>query len=382
MTMVVFAPDSFKGTLGAADAAKALADGWASVRPADELRLVPMADGGEGTLDAFELAVAGARRVPVTVDGPDGRPVTASWLWLPAAAGHGPTAVVELASTSGITLLDPLLPFDAHSVGFGQAIAAALDAGVDRLLLALGGSSSTDGGAGALAALGLQLSDAAGRPIRVGNRGLANLAAIDASALRPLPPGGAVILSDVDNPLLGERGAAAVFGPQKGATPSQVEGLERGLARWASQVAISTLPVRADAPTPGAGAAGGTGFGLLAWGATIAPGAAAVGAALGLPAALAGASVVITGEGRFDHQSLAGKVPSYVLDAAGVASSSLGGRPPIAVALVAGAIEADATVFAASVSLTDLAGDSAAARTDPSRWLREAGARLARTLAG
>lgn len=381
MTMVVFAPDSFKGTLGAADAATALADGWASVHPADELRLVPMADGGEGTLDAFELAVAGARRVPVTVDGPDGRPVAASWLWLPEAGGQGPTGVVELANTSGITLLDPLLPLDAHSVGFGQAIAAALDAGVDRLLLALGGSSSTDGGAGALAALGLQLGDAAGRPIRVGNRGLANLAAIDASALRPLPPGGAVILSDVDNPLLGERGAAAVFGPQKGATPSQVEGLERGLARWASQVAISNLPVRADAATPGAGAAGGTGFGLLAWGATIAPGAAAVGAALGLPAALAGASVVITGEGRFDHQSLAGKVPSYVLDAAGVASSSRGGGPPIAVALVAGAIETDATVFAASVSLTDLAGDSAAARTDPSRWLREAGARLARTLA-
>ena len=299
-----------------------------------------------------------------------------------ADGGHGPIGVVELANTSGITLLDPLLPFDAHSFGFGQAIAAALDAGVDRLLLALGGSSSTDGGAGALAALGLDLSDAAGRPIRVGNRGLADLAAIDASGLRPLPAGGAVILSDVDNPLLGERGAAAVFGPQKGATPSQVEGLELGLARWASQVAVSDLPVRADAATPGAGAAGGTGFGLLAWGATIAPGAAAVGAALGLPAALAGASVVITGEGRFDDQSLAGKVPSYVLDAAGAASSSLGDRTPIAVALVAGAIEGDTTVFSASVSLTDLAGDSAAARADPSRWLREAGARLARTLAG
>ncbi|KQQ92661.1 glycerate kinase [Leifsonia sp. Leaf325] len=381
MAVIVIAPDSFKGTLGAADAARALADGWATVRPADELRLVPMADGGEGTLDAFELAVAGSCRMPVVVDGPDGRSVEASWLWLPPSGGHGPTGVVELASTSGITLLDPLLPFDAHSFGFGQAIAAALDAGVDRLLLALGGSSSTDGGAGALAALGLDLSDAAGRPIRVGNRGLAHLAAIDASGLRPLPAGGAVILSDVDNPLLGERGAAAVFGPQKGATPSQVEGLELGLARWASEVAVSNLPEQADAATPGAGAAGGTGFGLLAWGATIAPGAAAVGAALGLPAALAGASVVITGEGRFDSQSLAGKVPSYVLDAAGSASGSLGDRTPIAVALVAGAIEGDAAVFSAAVSLTDLAGDSAAARADPSRWLRDAGARLARTLA-
>ena len=379
MAIVVFAPDSFKGTLGAADAARALADGWATVRPADELRLVPMADGGEGTLDAFELAVAGSRRMPVAVDGPDGRRVEASWLWLPATGTHGTTGVIELASTSGITLLDPLLPFDAHSFGFGQAIAAAIDAGVDRLLLALGGSSSTDGGAGALAALGLDLSDASGRPIRVGNRGLGQLAAIDASALRTPPPGGAVILSDVDNPLLGERGASAVFGPQKGATPSQIEALEEGLARWARLISEAALPVRPDPATPGAGAAGGTGFGLLAWGATIAPGAAAVGAALGLPAALAGASVVITGEGRFDDQSLAGKVPSYVLDAAAT-SAVRDDRPPVAVALAAGAIEGDASVFAASVSLTDLAGGSAAARADPARWLREAGARLARTL--
>ncbi|KQX05610.1 MULTISPECIES: glycerate kinase [unclassified Leifsonia] len=375
MTVIVIAPDSFKGTISAADAARALAEGWASVRSADELRLVPMADGGEGTLDAFELAVPGSRRMPVTVDGPDGRAVETSWLWLPQAGDHGPTGVVELASTSGITLLDPLLPFDAHSFGFGQAIAAALDAGVDRLLLALGGSSSTDGGAGALAALGLDLGDAAGRPIRVGNRGLDHLASIDGTGLRPLPPGGAVILSDVDNPLLGERGAAVVFGPQKGATPAEIEALEQGLARWASLVALSDLRVHADAATPGAGAAGGTGFGLLAWGATIAPGAAAVGAALGLPGALSSASVVITGEGRFDHQSLAGKVPSYVLDAVAEAAAEA-----IAVALVAGSIEGDASAFAASVSLTDLAGDSAAARAEPARWLSEAGAELARTL--
>jgi len=146
---VVIAPDSFKGTASAADAAAAIARGWASAAPGDELVLRPMADGGEGTIDAFEAADPGALRIPVTVQGPDGRPVATSWLRLPDGS-----AVVELAMTSGITLLDPLRPLDAHTLGFGQAIAAALDAGASRLLLALGGSSSTDGGIGALAALG------------------------------------------------------------------------------------------------------------------------------------------------------------------------------------------------------------------------------------
>ncbi|HET8949737.1 MAG TPA: glycerate kinase, partial [Solirubrobacteraceae bacterium] len=142
---VVVAPDSFKGTASAADAASALARGWLAVHPADELVLRPMADGGEGTLDAFAAAVPGSERVPVTVHGPDGRPADAEWLRLPDGS-----AVVELALTSGITMLDPLLPLDAHSLGFGEAIAAALDGGATRLLLALGGSASTDGGVGAL----------------------------------------------------------------------------------------------------------------------------------------------------------------------------------------------------------------------------------------
>ena len=145
MTRVVIAPDSFKGTASAADAAAALAAGWRAVRPLDELVERPMADGGEGTLDAFASAVPGARRMPVTVRGPVSEPVETSWLLLPDGTG-----VVELASTSGITMLDPLEPLDAHSAGFGEAIAAALEAGVERLLLALGGSACSDGGTGAL----------------------------------------------------------------------------------------------------------------------------------------------------------------------------------------------------------------------------------------
>ncbi|RZU67039.1 glycerate kinase [Microterricola gilva] len=364
---VVFAPDSFKGTASARDAARALADGWRSVRPDDELLLFPMADGGEGTLDAFETAVAGSVRMPITVQGPDNRSVDASWLLLPGAAGEGETAVVELANTSGITLLDPLLPLDAHTLGFGQAIAAALDHGVHRLLLAIGGSASSDGGVGALAALGAQFLDAAGRPIRLGNRGLGQLARVRLDGMRSVPDGGAQILSDVGNPLLGPSGAAAVFGPQKGANPDQVDGIESGLRRLAR-----LLPGEAD--TPGAGAAGGTGFGLLHWGARLTPGAAAIGAAMGLADAVATAAVVITGEGRFDSQSAAGKVPAHVAGlAAGSGASAM---------LVAGAIEVQSTDFAAAVSLSELAGSSAAALAEPERWLRAAGARLADTVTG
>ncbi|WP_430645263.1 glycerate kinase [Agromyces sp. GXS1127] len=360
---IVLAPDSFKGTATAADAAEALARGWRSVAPADEVVPKPMADGGEGTLDAFAAAVPGAERVPVTVQGPDDRPVDAAWLRLPDG-----TALVELALTSGITLLDPLRPLDAHTVGFGQAIAAALEGGATRLLLAIGGSSSTDGGTGALAALGARFLDADGWPVPNGNRGLGAITRADLSGLRERPADGAAILSDVTNPLFGPFGAAAIFGPQKGAPPELIEPMERNLGRL-----VRALPDRAAfADAAGAGAAGGTGFGLLVWGAHMAGGAGAVADAIGLTAALDGASIVVTGEGRFDGQSAAGKVPTEVAaraDAAGVP-----------VALVAGAIDADTSRFAASASLTDLAGGGAAAMSEPLRWLEAAGARLARAL--
>ncbi|QNE35261.1 glycerate kinase [Leifsonia shinshuensis] len=367
MSTVVFAPDSFKGSATAAEVASALAAGWSSVRSGDRVVLAPMADGGEGTLDAFEVAVPGAERRPVRVTGPDGEARDASWLLLPDG-----TAVVELADTSGIVLMPRLAPYDAQTTGFGQAIAAALDAGATGLLLAIGGSASTDGGAGMLSALGARLLDADGAVIGPGNRGLAELHRAETGPLRTLPAGGARILSDVTSPLLGPAGAAAVFGPQKGATAADVPVLEAGLARLARVLREAGVDV--DPAAPGAGAAGGTGFGLLAWGATMAPGSAAVGEALGLAAALTSADAVVTGEGRYDDQSAAGKVPEYV---AGLARDA--GIPAF---LAAGSIAAEPRGFAGAASLSDLAGGSAAAITDPLRWAAAAGAELARRWPG
>ncbi|MBB2968411.1 glycerate kinase [Leifsonia aquatica] len=370
---VVVAPDSFKGSATAAEVAEALGEGWHSVRPGDTVVLAPTADGGEGTLDAFAVAVPGSQRQPVRVLGPSGEAVDAAWLALPDGA-----AVVELAATSGLGLLRAPAPFDAHTVGFGQAIAAALDAGATSLLLAIGGSASTDGGAGALTALGARLLDAGGQPVAPGNRGLAQLARADLSGLRALPAGGARILSDVTSPLLGSDGAAAVFGPQKGATPEDVRELDAGLARLAAVLEAAggngTLgPIGVSVDEPGTGAAGGTGYGLRVWGATMAPGAAAVADALGLPERIAAADLVITGEGRYDSQSASGKAPDHV--------AALARRAGIPVLLAAGAITAEPHGFADAVALTDLAGGTDAALADPLRWARAAGAALASRVA-
>ncbi|MDL5351726.1 glycerate kinase [Microbacterium sp. zg-YB36] len=362
---IVVALDSFKGSIGAADAARALADGWLDVEPDAAMVLRPMADGGEGTLDAFATAVDGAVRMPVRVTGPDAAEVEVSWLLLPPTAdAPAGTGVVELASTSGIELLGPRrLPWDADTTGFGQAIAAALDHGVSRLVLGIGSSASTDGGIGVLRALGARFTDASGADVAPGARGLDALAATDLAGLRPLPPGGAVVLTDVTNPLLGSRGAAAVFGPQKGLDPDGVVRADAALARWAHLVPV-------DPATPGAGAAGGTGFGLLTWGARLVPGAPEVAELIGLRQAVAGADLVVTGEGSFDGQSAAGKVPTFV--------AALAAAAGVPTALVAGRITADTAAFAASVSLTDLAGSPESSLAHPARHLRAAGAALAR----
>ncbi len=363
---VVFAPDSFKGSISASAAASALASGWVSVRPDDGVILRPMADGGEGTLDAFEAAVPGARRVAVAVEGPDRVQVGASWLLLPPTDNEPEgVGVVELASTSGIELLgERRLPWDASTVGFGQAIAAALDHGVSRLILGIGSSASTDGGTGMLSALGADLRDSTGRPIRPGARGLSRLGRASLEGLRRLPPGGAVVLTDVTNPLLGPSGAAAVFGPQKGLEPREVPIAEAGLARLAE-----LLP--ADPAGTGAGAAGGAGFALIAWGARLVPGASHVAQLVHLREARSEAAVVVTGEGSFDGQSAAGKAPSHVAELA----ASLG----VQVGLAAGRISRDAGAsrFFATASLTDLAGSRDAAMAEPARWLTAAGAALA-----
>ena len=359
---VVVAPDSFKGTATAAAVAAAIGEGWLATRPDDTVTLLPMADGGEGTLDAFAAAVPGAARMPVTVTGPAGAPVDAEWLALPDGR-----AVVELALTSGLPLLSTLEPDSAQTTGFGEAIAAALDAGATGLVLGIGGSASTDGGAGLLGALGLGgvgrdggTSSGATGPVSL----LDGLGELSTSTLRPLPPLGVTVLTDVTSPLLGPTGAAAVFGPQKGVTPDRVAVHEARLVAWAARFPD------VDPMTPGAGAAGGAGFGLLVWGATLARGAGAVAAVLGLPDVVATADVVVTGEGRFDGQSAAGKVASVVCAMAE-------GRRRM---LVAGAIDAPVDDFDAAASLTVIAtqttGEPSDAMADPLRFARIAGQRL------
>lgn len=363
---IVIAPDSFKGSIDATSAARVLAEGWRSVRPDDELLLRPMADGGEGTLDAFAAAIPGSRRVPITVTGPTGRRIDSHWLMLPG--DHPRTAVVELACTSGMELVgaaEEVDPLATHTLGFGEAIRAALAAGATRLLLGIGGSVSSDGGAGALTALGAIVRDADGRPVPSGAAGLARAASFDADDLIAPPVDGILVLSDVRAPLLGPHGAARVFGPQKGADPDQVDRIETALTRWARVVG-------AAADVAGAGAAGGCGYGLLVWGAQLASGADAVAETIGLDVALAGAHRVITGEGSYDSQSLLGKAPGVVrayAEARGVPVSVVAGRFGVA----AGADD---------VSLVELAGSASAALADPRRWLREAGARLARSHTG
>ena len=365
MTSVLLAPDGFKGSITAVAAAAALAAGWLDVRPADVTIARPMADGGEGTADAFLAAVPGARRMPVRVTGPHGREIAASWVLLPptVAAPNG-TGVVDLASTSGIELLGgDLRPLDADTRGFGRAIAAALDHGVSRLVLGIGSSASTDAGFGALAALGARITDAAGTDTVPGLRGLGTAVRLDRSGLRPPPPGGAMVLTDVRSPLTGPGGAAAVFGPQKGL---------RDLSAADAALAHAAVLLDTDPLAPGAGAAGGTGAALRAWGAELVPGAEIVADLVGLTDAVARADVVITGEGAFDASSGAGKVPGRI-------ASLAGSRP---VALVAGRIapDADTSAFSATIALVDLAGSSAAALADPARWLHAAGRSLAERL--
>lgn len=370
-TTVVFAPDSFKGSITAADAALALADGWRTIDPTIQAVMRPMADGGEGTLAAFATAMPASRRMPITVTGPDGDPRRAEWLLLePTSDAPQGTGVVELASTSGIELLgERRLPFSADTTGFGQAIAAAIAHGVSKLVLGIGSSCSTDGGTGLLRALGARFMDADGCETPPGARGLAAITTADLSGLLSLPAGGVRVLSDVTNPLTGPLGAAAAFGPQKGLRDQDdIVSVDAGLSHLADLVG-------GDAEAPGAGAAGGAGFGLSVWGAQLVPGASAVAELIGLRAAFVGATCVVTGEGAFDGQSAAGKVPAFV--------SHLAAEMDISVMLVAGRIapETNTDEFRRVVSLTDLANSPDAAMATPERWLHGAGALLARSVA-
>jgi glycerate kinase len=356
---VVIAPDSFKGSLGALEVASAIAEGWLSVRPADAVSIIPQADGGEGTLDAIEAAVPGSIRHDVgPVTGPDGRVTPGAWLELP-----GGIAVVELAQMCGLPLMASLDPLGATTVGLGEVIRAALAAGASRLVIGLGGSASTDAAAGALAALGLR-GDA---PLDAGGGGLAALRSLDRSALAAPPSGGVTLLTDVAAPLLGLTGAAAVFGPQKGASPAEVALLDAALARFAGLL-------EADPSVPGTGAAGGAAYGFTAaWGARIEPGADYLCALTGVPQAIAAADVLVTGEGRFDATSSTGKIVGTLI--------GLAGERGVRVAVIAGQLAVPPLAPDGSplwaAGLAHLAGSAEAAMADPVRWLREAGAAAA-----
>ncbi|AVU77401.1 glycerate kinase [Pseudomonas rhizophila] len=303
---IVIAPDSFKDSLSAQGVADAVAQGLAQVWPDAQLIKCPMADGGEGTVESVLAACNGQWRRS-WVKGPLGASVEARWGWLPDS--H--TAIIEMAEASGLQLVPPGQrdACSSSTYGTGELIRAVLDEGAGRVILAIGGSATNDGGAGAMQALGVALLDQHNRPLPPGGLALAELARIDLSKMDPrLAQVNFEIAADVDNPLCGPHGASAIFGPQKGASPEQVQQLDQALGHFAEHCAQAlNKDVRDE---PGSGAAGGLGFAAKAFlGAHFRSGVDVVAQLTGLAEAINGADLVITGEGRFDAQTLRGKTP-------------------------------------------------------------------------
>jgi len=390
---VVVAPDKFKGSLTAREVAERVAAGIAAVDPAAEVVRVPVADGGDGTVDA--ALAAGYERIPRRATGPTGEPVDTAY------AVRDDVAVVEMADVSGLRLLPPdrLAPLTATSYGTGEVIAAALDRGARHVVLGIGGSASTDGGAGMLEALGVRLYDAVGNPLPRGGGALADLHRVDLSGLHPAVAGARIVVAcDVDNPLLGPHGAAAVYGPQKGASPADVTALDAALAHWADVVdaaaehagwqqgglaatgleqghlaAIQAPPRVRD--RPGAGAAGGVGYAAMAvLGAELEPGIGLILDLVRFADHLPGADLVVTGEGSLDEQTLHGKAPAGVAAAAAKAG--------IPVVTVSGRLQLDraqlrAAGIEAAYALTDLEPDPARCMADAAALLERLAAKLA-----
>ncbi|WP_404375770.1 glycerate kinase [Vreelandella aquamarina] len=310
---VLLCPDSFKDALSAEQAAKAMAEGVKRAMPSAITQLCPLADGGEGSLDAL-IAATQAERRTLTVQDALGRPRQAAWGWL----SEQRTAFIELAEASGLQHLTRQERNALHTTtyGVGELFLAALEAGATHALLLLGGSATNDAGAGMLQALGATLLDAQGQPLPPGGAALEQLATLDLSTLDPrLAELRVEAAVDVDNPLLGERGASAVFGPQKGATEADVATLDRALGHFADLTAKALG--RDDRELPGAGAAGGMGFAAHCFlNATLTPGIEMIMQQANVARLLNDADLVITGEGRLDGQSLAGKTPIGVARAA------------------------------------------------------------------
>ncbi|WP_395945654.1 glycerate kinase [Brevundimonas sp.] len=321
---IVIAPDSFKESLSAAEAVDCIRAGFLAVFPDAEIVGVPVADGGEGTVDAL-VAATGGRLIRRTVTGPLGAPVEAFF----GVTGDGRTGVIEMAAAAGLMLIPPADrdPLAATSRGVGELILAALDEGVEHLIVGLGGSATNDGGAGLIQALGGRLTDADGADLGAGGGALDRLAHVDVSGIDPRIGGCRIdVACDVDNPLVGPEGASAVFGPQKGATPEMVAQLDRNLRRLAEVLRRDLAIDVAD--HAGGGAAGGLGAALFGvFGGRLRPGVEIVTEAVGLDALVRDADLVVTGEGRMDGQSVRGKTPMGV---ARVARAN--GKPVIGVA--------------------------------------------------
>nr|WP_206325056.1 MULTISPECIES: glycerate kinase [unclassified Streptomyces] len=316
---VLVAADKFKGSLTAVQVAERVTAGLRKVVPGLSVEALPVADGGDGTVAA--AVAAGFDRHEVRVTGPVGTPVTAAF------ALRGTTAVVEMAEASGLQLLPAgtFAPLTATTYGSGELLRAALDAGATTIVFGVGGSATTDGGAGMLAALGARFLDAAGEPVGPGGAALAELASADLTALDPRFADVEFILaSDVDNPLTGPKGAPAVYGPQKGATPEDVETLDAALDHYAQVLEKAIGPKATElAASPGAGGAGGIGYGALLLGASFRPGIELMLEVLGFAPALERATLVITGEGSLDEQTLHGKAPAGVAAAARAAGKEV-----------------------------------------------------------
>jgi glycerate kinase len=370
MSHVVLAPDKFKGTLTAAQVAAHVAAGLERARPGLRAVRLPVADGGDGTVDA--AVAAGYRRIEAEVLGPTGEPVSAAF------AFGDETAVIEAAQAAGLGLLPGGVPapLTASSRGVGELMLAAAATGARRIVLGLGGVASTDGGAGLMTALGARLLDESGAELPPGGAALARLARIDLSGLRDLAGAGVVVAADVDNPLLGEHGAAAVYAPQKGASAPDARRLESGLARWAD-VAEQALG-RVSRDRPGAGAAGGLGFAALAFlGAAIRPGIDLMLDLLSFTSRLAGARLVVTGEGAVDAQTLHGKAP------AGVARATAAAAPGLPVIVVAGTCsltpdQLRSAGIARAYTLADIEPDPVRCREQAGPLLEQLAARIAR----
>jgi glycerate kinase len=365
---VLICPDKFAGTLPAAEVARAIADGWRSVAPADETVARPLADGGPGFVEVLAAAVGGQRLPVATVD-PLGRPAAAEVLVTPT------TAYVESAHACGLHLLSAAErdPKQTTSYGLGVLLAAAVETGVRRIVIGLGGSATNDAGAGMLAALGAAPLDAAGYALPYGGAALAAVASLGGAPRRRGVD--LVAATDVDNPLVGPHGASAVYGPQKGADRADVLLLDAALERFAGVLEkdLEGCPPRLAA-LPGGGAAGGLGAAVLALRGRCESGIGLVRRLSGLDEALDAADLVITGEGSFDHQSLRGKVVAGVAAAAqqrGLPCVVLAGR------VEAGRRESSAIGVTEAYSLVEHFGGVDRAMTEPAEGLRQLAARLA-----